>query len=184
MPSLINATLKNTLIKLTGTERERAEQFAWLLMQRDKRADYYYSARKADPDYLRQQIEIGALAEIAVARYLDIDPPSLIVNSAEERAAIGYDADLINGDQRIHVKSCRADSTFPESYVFQLSDPLIDGYTDSDLLVCVRVNLTQHLAQIRVCCSFGMVRRFLRQPLSPKLIDTKLCLYFDDLFAA
>ena len=83
-----------------------------------------------------------------------------------------YDADLMIGETKLHVKSHISNGSYPPSWVFQKNDPLINNPDRNDYLaLCVNLNGVDymHLKNISEV--------MFQPPIKDSLKNTKLCIY-------
>lgn len=85
-------------------------------------------------------IEYGKRAELMVyyyvkAKELPCTYPDFAIYLPNEKS---FDADLLQGEYKVHVKSCLASSKFPNSWLFQPNDHLVTRPQKNELLaLCV-----------------------------------------------
>ena len=147
--------------------------------------NHYAKRRQTNIDKITEQIAQGKLAEVAVAKLLDTTPPDFTIYKPREKK---FDADMVLGDRKIHVKSCARNSKYPISWVFQFgnggkghTDPLLKTEDDNDLIALVIVNG----AEVEL---FGLVRAtemtekdLYKDPILKWLVGVKKVLYADDV---
>jgi len=87
---------------------------------------------------IKADILNGKLAECMVFNFMESTgdkptPPDFAIYKKKRKS---FDADLVSNKEKIHVKSCLADS--PYSWLFQKTDPLIVELPEDEILVlCV-----------------------------------------------
>lgn len=136
---------------------------------------------------LFQDILTGKLAEFAASNYLlanglvkELLAPDLTIRTGDQQKSVGYDHDLLNEDFKIHVKSCREDSSFPESYLFNKNDPVTFAKTfdDSEFVVFL-VQKNASFAVRAVLPARFLIEESLYGPcLKPEFAKTKRCVYY------
>lgn len=88
-------------------------------------------------------IYLGKMAEFAVFNYLvqqDKTPtyPDIGIYPNKRKS---YDADILVGDTKIHVKSCVFNERFDNSWVFRPNDPIVKDPDDKDFVaLCILEN--------------------------------------------
>lgn len=98
--------------------------------------DKYHRRKQSDPIKIYNDILIGKVAEFFV--FLNVSGcsyPDLKVYASADKS---FDADLVKDKYKIHVKSCRKDSAFEHSWVFQPEDDLVANPSRYDVLaLCI-----------------------------------------------
>lgn len=140
-------------ITLTHWDRKRAEKFADLRCCPDQTSLY----RKRG-GFKREDIVVGALGEIGVAKYLQalgfaVGEPDFEIYEKNKKS---FDCDLTDGNRLFHVKSqSRASAKkYGKSWLLQRRDPLINNPTNKDYIVPCVVDLDTNTVNIWGVISF------------------------------
>lgn len=103
--------------------------------------DEYRRRNQGNAEKVKMDITIGKYAEFAVYQHLlnegcSLSEPDCMIYDKKSKS---FDADLSCDDgMKYHVKSCRADSTFPISWLFEHRDKLTHEPTSKDMIaLCV-----------------------------------------------
>jgi hypothetical protein len=114
-----------------------AELFASNVIETNK--DVYKGRNEASEHKIRTDIMNGKIAEILVCKAFikqnkAITPPDFLIYGTNEKK---FDADLFSNDLKIHVKSCMNDGKFPNSWLFQKTDPVYSSPQTKNFLCLV-----------------------------------------------
>lgn len=99
-----------------------------------------YRRRNQDGEKVLRDIYMGKLAECSVFRFFlsknkTCTPPDFMVYAKNHK---NFNPDLmVQGGLRVHVKSCKANTSFPISWVFQPQDSLVTRPLATDWLALV-----------------------------------------------
>ena len=155
---------------------EQAKLFARYSI--DTNIDLHVARGQSDLNAIHKQMYSGKVAEFAVCRYLvskgkEPSQPDLNIYDIENKS---YDADLICGDTKIHVKSHIVSDKYAVSWVFQKRDNLITEPSSNDFLALVVFD--------KKGSYFYLVKASdvtYKAPLKEELRNNKVCIYESDL---
>ncbi len=120
----------------------------------------------------------GKIAECQVFNFLEADgyKPSPIDFTIYSRRRKTFDCDTKIDGFRVHIKSCQGGSKYPNSWLFQKTDPVVSMRSEEDLLIlCV-------LGEEDIAYSILASDVTFRDPVLLNLARTKTAVYEDDLF--
>lgn len=129
---------KMSLAPVTEYQRKIAGIFAEYCVYTNE--EEYANRHQNDSGKLVIDIYNGKLAEYHVFNTLmerrkNPTPPDIMIYEKDKKS---FDADITCGLIKVHVKSCREDSPFANSWLFQPNDSLVEHPTDTDYLaLCV-----------------------------------------------
>lgn len=141
------------------------------------------SGGKNAREKIKKDIYNGKVMECRVFNYLEAKQ----WNSKEKPTPIDFtiygvrrktfDADLSLLGKKYHIKSCLGGSPFPNSWLFQKSDPLLHRNNNDDMLFLCVENPDGSYGYV-----IGMSEELpLREPVLPQLRSNKVAVYEDDL---
>lgn len=102
--------------------------------------DHYKKRNNADKSKIQNDIFYGKLAEVMVFKLFKshkkpITAPDFMIYDADAKS---FEADFLSNGKNVHVKSCLADSFNSNSWVFQITDPLVKNPQPPDfLMLCI-----------------------------------------------
>jgi len=130
--------------------------FCWV-----RKSVLYAQAWQNEPDSKRRGNPVrhrrGKICEFFCAEELDLQyelfdgyvpVPDCEIRVTQEQKEIGYDADLVGTDHKIHIKSYYQ-SQYRESYTFGVNDCVKLNPTDADLICFVVLSADEKSAAIR-----------------------------------
>lgn len=131
---------KRTFKIVTDEEKKQCLEFAQNCVSTNYQE--YSRRNQSDEQKIIDDIRIGKICECMVTRYFTLkgkpcSSPDFAIYGKEKKS---FDSDIVvfDTDTKIHVKSCRSDSPFPISWVFQPNDPLIIAPEENDYIaLCV-----------------------------------------------
>jgi hypothetical protein len=142
--------------------------------------DEYKKRNQSDIDKIKNDIQIGKMAEFAVYYILlnagknNITLPDLNIYNKSKKS---FDADLINENKKIHIKSQTKESAdaFGESWLFQKVDPIVINASDDDHFIGTKVDFKT--GKIEITLSKPVTKLVFSKPKLQKLQGTKVCVY-------
>lgn len=136
----------------------------------------------------RHDIKIGKLGEIATYHILknkvtNITYPDFEIYTVKQKS---WDYDIKSNEYNIHVKTqdSLASDLYGISWVFQKEDKKVfKTYNQNDIVSFVNINDKKQIAYIRAIYSINTLNtdNLFKPPKLNKLINNKLCIYYDDL---
>jgi len=140
----------------------------------------YKSRGSHNESKIKADIFNGRVAECMVFNFLDGDgiKPTSPDFAIYRRKRKSFDADLLAGNELFHVKSCLSESPYPNSWLFQKTDPLVRS-TDENHRLCLCVITEVGISGYAYFCTLDEIG--FRSPIVPHLGRTKLAIYEDDL---
>ncbi|NJO65839.1 MAG: hypothetical protein HC836_49545 [Richelia sp. RM2_1_2] len=130
--------MKKILLKLPSKYQEKlCDFFGNAVLSTNE--DMYFKRNQENREKLLQDLINGKKAEYMMFNYLHsvgkkVSPPDIMVYQVQSK---NFEADLLFGKIKIHVKSCLQESIFPISWVFQPEDELVKNPTSNDFLALV-----------------------------------------------
>jgi len=173
--------MKAESIKLRKRDRTEVEKFA------DARMGENQSLYKKRGGFKREDIVVGALAELAAYRYLKsrgfkVKRPDFSIHDAKKKS---YDADLSDGERHFHVKGQSISSAlkYGNSWLMQRKDKLTQEPQLYNYLVPTQVNLRTNEVLIFGIISFTALHHY--QVFMDCKVEwfnkTKCAIYLDSL---
>ena len=167
-------------VHLTKRDREKVEAFA------DARCpdDSLYQKRGG---FKREDIVVGALAEIAVYKLLkqkglSFTKPDFTIHKKKEKS---YDADLTDYQHFIHVKgqSLSSKHRYGSSWLMQRSDPLVSAPERKHYLAPCTVDLEKNWVDVHCITPFRSIvdREAIGECAVPWFQKYKVAIYLDQL---
>lgn len=147
----------------------------------DSSIDQYSKRSQNNIEKIKDDIYLGKVSEYAIYNHYksqqkEITVPDITIYDANHKS---YDADLILSNQyNIHVKSHYFKSPFPESWVFQKTDPLIKSPTPSDIIALCVIN---HKGQGQAYIDYATTLIQYTKPLIKKSLSSKTAIYLKDI---
>jgi len=128
---------KYKLVEPTQYEKDVCRLFAKACVDTNK--DEYARRNQNDINKIVSDIYNGKLAEIMVYRLFKKKKhnPTAIDFLIYDKDEKSFDADMLTTKHNVHIKSCKNDSPFPNSWVFQPWDKLVVDPSDNDIIVLV-----------------------------------------------
>lgn len=172
--------MSSKTVKLTVKDREKAEIFADL---RCVDSNLY----KKRGNFKREDIVIGALAEIAVYKLLrkndiKVGKPDFAIYSAGDKS---FDADLSDSKRKFHVKgqSVKSAKLYGSSWLMQRTDPIICKPESGNYLVPTNVDLSLNEVTIFGIYNVKTIvdKECIGAPKLEWLARTKVAIYNDHL---
>jgi len=105
----------------------------------DTNIDEYSRRNQENVHKIIYDIYNGKRAEIMVyhlfkKRKQQPNPIDFMIYDAKEKS---FDADMLTRKHNVHIKSCKDDTPFPNSWLFQPWDTLVNYPTNNDIIVLV-----------------------------------------------
>lgn len=148
--------MRSETIELNHWDRKKADKFADARCCPDQTKEY-----KRRGAFKREDILVGALGEIAVAKYLQalgfaVNDPDFSIYDAKSKS---FDCDLTDGKRLFHVKSQSKKSAkmYGESWLLQRRDPLVNKPTIKDYIIPCVVDLETNTATLYGVMSFRAI---------------------------
>jgi len=178
--------MESKKVKITNSDKQRSKDFAKASVASSK--DYYATRSQTDVSKIEEDIAIGKAVEFAVCRYYqslghNVEEPDCKVYKGYGKS---YDADLLlnanNGKQyNLHIKSCRENSNFPVSWLFQKNDSLVTRPADNDRVCLCTINLNTSTVTIIKPIQANKLTSVYGEPKLERLRHSKKTLYWKDL---
>lgn len=174
--------MRKETIELNSWDRKRAEKFADARCCPDQTSLY-----KKRGGFKREDIVVGALGEIAVAKYLQafgfpVNDPDFEIYDTKSKS---YDCDLTDGKRKFHVKCQSKDSAskYGKSWLLQRRDPLVNKPTIKDYVIPAVVDLKSNTVDIWGVISFKAIVRnnCVGECAVHQLRHTKVALYLSSM---
>lgn len=168
-------------VALYKRDRTKVEQFA------DARCGENQDVYRSRGGFKREDIVVGALAEIAVARYLrkngfKVNLPDFKIY---KRGKKSFNADLTDGERHFHVKGQSLSSAYRygNSWLMQRYDPLVKEPTRMHYIVPCEVDTRNNTVTIFGVISFTALHyhHCFMDCKVPQFNKTKTAIYLDAL---
>lgn len=132
-------------------------------------------------DKIERDIFLGKIAECMAWNelYLAGLNPSPVDFSLHGWAETAFHPDLFVGDIAVHIKSCMGDNEYPNSWVFQSTDPVVIDPWGQELFLCV---LNEDMSGYAYFCSATEVS--FKDSVLERFVGVKKCVYESDLLIA
>jgi hypothetical protein len=155
-----------------------------------KQSQGLYEARGAEStSKIERDILMGKVAECMVWNELfefgsNPSPVDFALYSVKDRS---YSADITSNRINFHIKSCDANSSFPNSWMFQKSDPLVANGVDfeefNSLFLCVMSDVDGDWNGAAYYLDVWDVwySGLFKPPILDRLKETKVCIYEEDI---
>lgn len=169
--------MKFQLDKPTEYQVKQCELFTEYVYETSEKM--YKSRGSSKADKIKLDIYNGKIAECCVFNYLEGEgfkttPPDFAIYPKKRK---NFDADLVSGDMRFHIKSCMKSSKYPNSWLFQKNDPLITcNLTDDYLILCVMNDDSTGFAY-----SVKYNSELLSEPVVFQLRSSKVAIYEENI---
>lgn len=136
--------------------------------------DEYQKRGQADQDKIMKDVYTGKIAEFMVFKWLkqkgkQATIPDLQIYEAGQKS---FDADIVSGETKIHVKSHVVNENYPVSWLFQKSDKLTTEPSENDFLALVVLKKGGSYMYLQKAKD-----AVFKEPLKEALKDSKVCVY-------
>lgn len=136
--------------------------------------DEYSRRGQSNTDKIINDIYNGKVAEFMVYNFLvgkgkELSSPDLNIYKKSKKS---FDADLYVEDVNIHVKSHKVNNSFPVSWLFQKTDPLVRFKKSSDVLALVVIDVKESYMYLSRAAKI-----YFDEPIKESLKPTKVCVY-------
>lgn len=116
----------------------------------DTNEDEYSRRNQSNKNKIVSDIYNGKLAEIMVFRLFkkrkqSPKPIDFLIYSSKEKS---FEADMLTNKHNVHIKSCKDDTKFPNSWLFQPWDDLVVNPNEFDVIVLVVLKSTNSYCYI------------------------------------
>lgn len=171
------------IIKLKPSDKEVAEAFANARLEGS--ANLYRFRGEQNIDKIKEDIVVGALAEIAIAKQLqsrgvEVNEPDFKIYETKQKS---FSADLSDGYYMFHCKaqSLKSAKTYGTSFMFQKTDKLLTNPSPRDYLVMAVVDDLKVEIKAVVLVQDIIKYDLLGEPKVPRYRHSKHTIYFNDL---
>lgn len=167
-----------SLYPISSYQMNSCVEFAVSSVESSK--DHYASRNQFDVDKIKNDIYLGKVAEYAVYNHYyqnfgKISKPDVKVYRGKDKS---YDADLKTKKSLVHVKSYFSKSSYPPSWVFQKSDPLVHSPKENDVIILCIVDET---GKGKGYVGDATTLQEYYKPLRKASLDSKTAIYLNDL---
>ena len=154
-------------------------KLCWLFSEYsiDSSQEHYANRGQSDIDKVKSDIYHGKMAEFMVYNYFtslekDVSFPDIAIYKAGDK---NFDADLVAGNTKLHVKCHVENSNFPISWLFQKNDELVKSRPDGNFLCLVVFSASEYYMYV---CDIKNAK--FSEPIKEVLKGNKTCFYLSE----